>query len=327
MARQGGHFCRLLTATRRKLTEASAGFHLKLIRRIQGQSYPRFGRICTCTEHISTLRNHFSACSCRRLQTGSRCRIRAERQCRGRFFNVVDLVNRLDAEARAERQGRMADAAARLDFVILDELGCPSVRPERGPAAVPPDQQALRAHVGGRDDEPRVRGVADRVRRCEDDDSLARPADAPLRDHRDRQRKLAVQEQIIGRPAGRPTAKAPPPDLRKKFMFTRCSGRHASRNIGCRRPPRCAPTQKKPTAPRPEKPAATRCPSPKKPSRWGVTFACRLGVIIGCLLTACRRAAAFEGCMAVVIFAVFAFRERYVVHLHCSVLFVSRCER
>ena len=61
---------------------------------------------------------------------------------RGRFFNVVDLVNRLDAEARAERQGRMADAAARLDFVILDELGCPSVRPERGPAAVPPDQQA-----------------------------------------------------------------------------------------------------------------------------------------------------------------------------------------
>ena len=42
---------------------------------------------------------------------------------RGRFFNVVDLVNRLDAEARAERQGRMADAAARLDFVILDELG------------------------------------------------------------------------------------------------------------------------------------------------------------------------------------------------------------
>ena len=61
---------------------------------------------------------------------------------RGRFFNVVDLVNRLDAEARAERQGRMADAAARLDFVILDELGCPSVRPERGPAAVPPGQQA-----------------------------------------------------------------------------------------------------------------------------------------------------------------------------------------
>ena len=27
---------------------------------------------------------------------------------RGRFFNVVDLVNKLDAEARADRQGRTA---------------------------------------------------------------------------------------------------------------------------------------------------------------------------------------------------------------------------
>jgi DNA replication protein DnaC len=42
---------------------------------------------------------------------------------RGRFFNVVDLVNRLDAEARAGRQGRLADHLSRIDFVILDELG------------------------------------------------------------------------------------------------------------------------------------------------------------------------------------------------------------
>jgi DNA replication protein DnaC len=42
---------------------------------------------------------------------------------RGRFFNVVDLVNKLDAEARASRQGRTADHLCRLDFVILDELG------------------------------------------------------------------------------------------------------------------------------------------------------------------------------------------------------------
>ena len=28
---------------------------------------------------------------------------------RGRFFNVVDLVNKLEAETRASRQGRMAD--------------------------------------------------------------------------------------------------------------------------------------------------------------------------------------------------------------------------
>ena len=42
---------------------------------------------------------------------------------RGRFFNVVDLVNKLDADARAGRQGRLADHLGRLDFVILDELG------------------------------------------------------------------------------------------------------------------------------------------------------------------------------------------------------------
>jgi DNA replication protein DnaC len=42
---------------------------------------------------------------------------------RGRFFNTVDLVNRLEAETRAGRQGRMADYLTRLDFVVLDELG------------------------------------------------------------------------------------------------------------------------------------------------------------------------------------------------------------
>ena len=42
---------------------------------------------------------------------------------RGRFFNVVDLVNKLDAETRAGKQGRIADYLSRLDFVLLDELG------------------------------------------------------------------------------------------------------------------------------------------------------------------------------------------------------------
>ena len=42
---------------------------------------------------------------------------------RGRFFNTVDLVNRLEAETRSGRQGRLADYLTRLDFVVLDELG------------------------------------------------------------------------------------------------------------------------------------------------------------------------------------------------------------
>ena len=47
--------------------------------------------------------------------------IRAGR--RGRFFTTVDLVNQLEAEARAGRQGRIADYLTRMDFVVLDELG------------------------------------------------------------------------------------------------------------------------------------------------------------------------------------------------------------
>jgi DNA replication protein DnaC len=42
---------------------------------------------------------------------------------RGRFYTVVDLVNRLESEARGGRQGRLADYLTRLDFVVLDELG------------------------------------------------------------------------------------------------------------------------------------------------------------------------------------------------------------
>ncbi|NTC85740.1 IS21-like element helper ATPase IstB [Agrobacterium tumefaciens] len=42
---------------------------------------------------------------------------------RGRFYNVVDLVNRLEMETRNGKQGRMADYLTRLDFIILDELG------------------------------------------------------------------------------------------------------------------------------------------------------------------------------------------------------------
>ncbi len=42
---------------------------------------------------------------------------------RGRFYNTVDLVNRLEAEARAGRQGRIAEYLIRKDFVVLDELG------------------------------------------------------------------------------------------------------------------------------------------------------------------------------------------------------------
>jgi DNA replication protein DnaC len=42
---------------------------------------------------------------------------------RARFFNVVDLVNKLEAEAKGGKTGRIADALMRVDLLILDELG------------------------------------------------------------------------------------------------------------------------------------------------------------------------------------------------------------
>lgn len=45
------------------------------------------------------------------------------RGAKARFFNVVDLVNQLEADAREGRAGRIADRLSRVDLVVLDELG------------------------------------------------------------------------------------------------------------------------------------------------------------------------------------------------------------
>ena len=47
--------------------------------------------------------------------------IRAGRKVR--FFNAVDLVNKLEAEMKLGRGGRIADGIARVDMLVLDELG------------------------------------------------------------------------------------------------------------------------------------------------------------------------------------------------------------
>jgi len=135
---------------------------------------------------------------------------------RGRFFNVVDLVNKLDAEARADRQGRTAELLCRLDLFAIGlermatrwltprRAGISSLRPDRRPAPVPPDQPSLRAHLGHRHDEPRLRRLAHRLRRRQDDDRAARPAHPPLRHRRDRQRELALQDPgLIPHPPAR----------------------------------------------------------------------------------------------------------------------------
>lgn len=42
---------------------------------------------------------------------------------KARFFNAVDLVNKLEAEVKLGRAGRIADSLTRVDLVVLDELG------------------------------------------------------------------------------------------------------------------------------------------------------------------------------------------------------------
>jgi DNA replication protein DnaC len=42
---------------------------------------------------------------------------------RGRFYNLVDLVNRLEAEKSAGRSGRLVELLLRHDLIVIDELG------------------------------------------------------------------------------------------------------------------------------------------------------------------------------------------------------------
>ncbi len=44
-------------------------------------------------------------------------------RARGRFFNLVDLVNQLEQEKAAGRSGRLAEKLLRHDLIVIDELG------------------------------------------------------------------------------------------------------------------------------------------------------------------------------------------------------------
>jgi DNA replication protein DnaC len=44
-------------------------------------------------------------------------------RARGRFFNLVDLVNQLEQEKAAGRSGRLSEKLLRYDLIAIDELG------------------------------------------------------------------------------------------------------------------------------------------------------------------------------------------------------------
>ena len=51
----------------------------------------------------------------------ARCCIRLGKKAR--YFNAVDLVNKLEADVKLGRAGRLAEGLTRVDLVVLDELG------------------------------------------------------------------------------------------------------------------------------------------------------------------------------------------------------------
>ena len=102
---------------------------------------------------------------------------------RGRFYTVVDLVNRLESEARAGRQGRLRGLPDPPRLCCARRARLPPLRPNWWTVALPSDQPSLRAHFRHRHHQPGLRRMAQRVRRRQDDDRAARPADPSLRNH------------------------------------------------------------------------------------------------------------------------------------------------
>ena len=79
------------------------------------------------TSLVAFDRNHYSVDSAKAKRT-AQVRAYADRVVirdghRVRFYNLLDLVNRLEQEKLAGQGGRTAERLARIDLVILDELG------------------------------------------------------------------------------------------------------------------------------------------------------------------------------------------------------------
>ena len=147
---------------------------------------------------------------------------------RGRCYNVVDLVNHLEAELRAGRQGRTADQLVRRNFVILDELGYLPFAQAGGQLLFHLMSRLYERTSIVMHHQPRLRRMAGRLRRPQDDHSPARPSHPSLRDHRDRQRELALQEPLLTRrrPCLRPGCPGGPTGTPPRGFAPRSAGRY-----------------------------------------------------------------------------------------------------
>ena len=137
-------------------------------------------------------------------------------RARGRFFNLVDLVNQLEQEKAAGKSGRLIEKLLRHDLIVIDELGYLPFSQSGG--------QLLFHLISKLYENTSLLittnlAVADApgVRRRQDDHRDARSPDPPLRHHRDRQHQLALQKPQLTKPSPRPPpglahvgAQAPP---------------------------------------------------------------------------------------------------------------------
>ena len=113
----------------------------------------------------------------------------------GRFFTVVDLVNRSrPRRAPGARAGSPIISPAWTSSSSTSSAICRSPRPAASCSST--CQPALRAHLDPRHHQSRLRRMAERVRRSKDDHGAARSPYPPLRHRRDRQRELALQKLL-----------------------------------------------------------------------------------------------------------------------------------
>jgi DNA replication protein DnaC len=101
----------------KELTDLELGstpINAELIEQLAGGAFLDNQRNVVLIGGTGTGKSHIAIGITRRI-------IRAGRKAR--FFNVVDLVNKLETETKLGRQGRIADGLTRVDLVILDELG------------------------------------------------------------------------------------------------------------------------------------------------------------------------------------------------------------
>ena len=152
-----------------------------------------------------------------------------------RFFTVVHLVNRLEAESRNATAGATANHLRRLGLMVLNELGCLPFPRSGGElllhllarlhgqasvivttnleacrvfvavsalgrrVAVASSGPFARPGLSDRDDQPRLRRLAASLRRRPDNLSVARPPYPPSRHRRDRKPELQAQNTVVTR--------------------------------------------------------------------------------------------------------------------------------